>query len=614
MITTLPRQSNPIMPPTIITDLPPELIDHVATFLPTAAALANFSGTNKYIHKCVEADGWSAFNHTKFPSLCPQTTSSHKDTARTLTTLSRAWDRRALVTRALEPHGPITVFPGVRKVEKWQRPKGQTIGFTPHVDVFEHVGPGRRQRREVLAFSAGAELCIRDKRGEDAQWLTYKPVSAFEGRDDITTLHLLRNDQQDVSHGLQVVLGTANGDLKVLRLPDEGSKDLSVSEFVTQRQPVRSSSLLERSDGDTLLAAGMGDSRVSIFPISPSSSSRTAPLSSIDIRPHSSSSRSQHIWSTTFLSPQHIAIGSGPTDHPLNIYAVTPSGLSDRPVREFSLPNSVDDLVEGSVPLAASLAKKITTSVYPIVPLPPSSTACGHGNIFLSGAYDGVIRLHDLRSSSEVEQAYVDPSDDSAIYSLLLRGQESIVAGTARHSLLKVFDMRLGAKSYSYLQAAPTSVDTRPAVGMAKGDWNLFLRPSIHRQTRHGRGSSRSRLLSETSVYSIASPSPSSPYIYAGVENSVLEFAITSVLDKHPDPTFFTDAFTAPKNAADTQRNKQVVDLAMYDQTTSSPKLYTQKSLWETARTSGRGSAVAHTLAFPPAEPGLDERWKLSGH
>nr|POE74707.1 hypothetical protein CFP56_37238 [Quercus suber] len=575
------------MPPTTLTDLPPELVDHITTYLPAAGSLAQLSSTNKYIKKCIEPDGWSTFNRTQFPSLAPQSTASPKDTARTLTTWSRAWDRRAFVARALEPHGRITAFPGALKVERWKRPRGQTIGFTPHVDVVEDVGTGWRQRKERALTKA--EMISR--------LYTY---SGMTGGSRIVNI--------------SVVVGTANGDLKLVKFLGGESKDPSASYFVTQGQPVRSSSVLERSDGSALLAASMGDSRVSIYPVSPSSS-KIAPLCSIDIRPDQAetiSSKNHRVWSTAFLSQQHIAVGLGPSDHPLSIYALTPTGLCEKPVREFGLPNVVDDLVEGSVPLAASFAKNITSSVYPIVTLPPSFAAGGHGNIFLSGAYDGIVRLHDLRSSSDVEQAYVDPSDDSAIYSLLPRGQENILAGTARHSLLKVFDLRLGAKAYSYLDTAPVDHKTRTDIGSAKGDWNLFLRPSMHQQSQHGRGPGRYRS-SETSVYSIAAPSPSSPYIYAGVENSVLELAFTGVLDKHSDPIFSNYAFLSPKNAEDAQRNRQVVDLAMYDQTFSSPKLYTQKSLWETARTSRRGSAVAHTLDFPPAAPGLDERWKLGG-
>lgn len=599
------------MVPTTLTDLPPELIDHITTYLPTASSLAHLGVVSKYLHKCIESDGWSTFNRSRFPSLHPQTLHSSQHVARTLTTLSRAWDRRAFVARVLEPQD-ILAFPGARKLDRWRRPRGQTIGFTPHLDVIEHVGPAWRDRREVLAFSAGAELCLRDQRGDDVKWMTYRRAGASEGRDDITTLHLLRQPEKRGLDGQQLLVGTANGDLTLLDLPTEQEPNATVTHFATQGQPVRSSSILEQAHGNSLLVANMGDSRVSLYPLV-QSTSQVVPISSIDVRPPQSggvSVKNQRVWSTKFLSPSHLAVGLGPSDEPLQIYTVTPTGISHQPTRTFALLNDLDALVEGNVPMAASFSTNITSSIYPIVPLPHSTTAGSNGNVFLSGAYDGIVRLHDLRSPSQVEQAYVDPTDDSAIYSLLPRGQETLLAGTARHSLLKVFDMRMGSKCYTYLDAKPAKLDKQR--DPRSTDWSLFLRPSNHQQAQHAWGANRHRS-SETSIYSLASPSPSSPYVYAGLENSVLELAFTGVLDKHPDSAFFPDSFQSSRHAEEAQRKRQVIDLAMHDQSAASLKLYTQKSLGETVRRSSRGSAVAHTLDFPRCEEALDERWKVGG-
>ena len=82
----------------------------------------------------------------------------------------------------------------------------------------------------------------------------------------------------------------------------------------------------------------------------------------------------------------------------------------------------------------------------------------------------------------------------------------------------------------------------------------------------------------ESSVYSLASPSSSSPYLYAGVENAVLELAFTSILDKHPDPTYFAPWRPQKGGKEDNWRSKEVLDLAMYDQTPDM-KLCIQKSM-----------------------------------
>ncbi|KAI7123884.1 hypothetical protein KC352_g32450, partial [Hortaea werneckii] len=196
-----------------LTNLPPELLDHIVEYLPTANAVANLGATSKSLGHAVDTDGWTTFNRTRFPSLHPANTPDQSHTARTLTTLSKAWDRRGFVTTYIEPRDNVTVYPGGKKIDKWKRPKGQTIGFTPQLDVYEEVGQSWQEREEVLAFSAGAEVCVRRKRRrgseENIAWTTYRPLSAYEGRDDVTTLHLLRPKAQQDSEVQRLVSGTA---------------------------------------------------------------------------------------------------------------------------------------------------------------------------------------------------------------------------------------------------------------------------------------------------------------------------------------------------------------------------------------------------------------------
>lgn len=635
------------MQPTTLTDLPPELLDHIANYLPTARSVSDLGRTNKSLLTFVEKDAWQTFVRTQFPSLNPVNAGSHKDVARTFTTLSKAWDRRAFVARYIEPHGNILAFPGGRRLERWKRPRGQTIGFTPQLDCFEEIGSSWRQRKEVLAFSAGAEICVRERKlggdgGENVRWKTYRPLSASEGRDDVTTLHLVRPHGGDgeAKGGREMVFGTANGDLQLLDLLSDAGSDVSKTYFATQGLPVRSSSLWQEKSTLPLLAANLGDNRVSLYTVDPAQP-KIASSSSLDIRPPQDGHRAYRAWSVNFLSSSNIAVGLGPSDEPIHIYSLTPSGLDKERVRKFSLQNDLDKL-EGEITLSG-FSKKTTSSVYPIVPLPPFSTTAagsGDGQVFLSGAYDGIIRLHDLRSDREVEQAYIDPTDDSAIYSLLPRGQETLVAGTSRHSLLKVFDLRLGAKPYSYLEASTPSqphqntgyerfIARREREAKRVKDWNLFLKP--HNATYPGRGGGNNwaRRSAESSVYSLASPSLHSPYLYAGVENAVVEMAFTSVLDEHPDPVFFSGnsksshrpGSKAMRNYSDSDNNpflsvggvggiktKEVLDLAMYDQT-ADMKLMTQRSLWTTVRS--RELLPEMNAKSLVALTGLDERWKV---
>ncbi|KAI7050457.1 hypothetical protein KC352_g45761, partial [Hortaea werneckii] len=222
-------------------------------------------------------------------------------------------------------------------------------------------------------------------------WTTYRPLSAYEGRDDVTTLHLLRPKAQQDSEVQRLVSGTANGDLWILSIPEDDSEDIPTSYLVTNGQPVRSSSLLHRPSLDQdLLVGNMGDSRVSLYPIDPSAG-KIAPSDSLDIRPPQTNGghtkNQQRVWSSEFLSPNRIATGIGPSSEPLHIYEILPTGFSKEPVRKFSLQN---DLFEPSdEDTVAPAGKKRSSSIYPIAPLPPYNAAGGSvdGNVFLSGAY-----------------------------------------------------------------------------------------------------------------------------------------------------------------------------------------------------------------------------------
>jgi WD40 repeat protein len=620
------------MSPTTLTDLPPELLDHITTYIPSAQGISRLGATSKSLHAYIEKHGWQAFTKARFPSLQPNPPHdedprgpSYRDPARTLTTLSKCWDRRAFIARYTEPAGNVTSYPGVRNVQRWRRPRGQTIGYTPKMSVYEEIGARWNSRREILAFTAGAEICIRDKKThrdglENVRWKTYRPVSAYEGRDDFTTLHLIDPVYSGTRDSLALITGTANGDLWHVIIPESQKDDVHIRYFATQGLPVRDSSLLGGPGEQDLLAANLGDSTISLYPVH-QDADKIAPWCTINVPPPTSTNgdrkRHHRVWSTQFLSEKHLAAGIGISDEPILIFSLTPSGIEQDPIRRFGLQN--DNSAQSSIdlPQPGALASKHASSIYPIVPLPIANAFNAEtyhdSNVFLSGAYDGIIRLHDLRSDRHVEQEYVDPTDDSSIYSLLPRGQEKLFAGSARHSLLKVFDLRLGSKCYSYLDAMNPSLQQQQQqqqqqpnkLTRKSKDWNLFLKSS-----RSGPGGGNHswslRRQHESSVYSLASPSTHSPYIYAGMENAVLELCFTSYTDGYPDPVFFS----GPGGINMGWNHKEIIDLAMYDQT-ADMKLYTQRGLREMTDSGMR----TRTPGKQPKSNGiLDERWTLASN
>lgn len=178
-------------------------------------------------------------------------------------------------------------------------------------------------------------------------------------------------------------------------------------------------------------------------------------------------------------------------------------------------------------------------SVFAIEPLYPSFRAGGsrQGDMFISGWFDGLCRLYDLRTPSGVVSTYRDPLDhDSAIYSLAAFGQERFIAGSARHSLLKIFDFRVpGAKCYSYSSILHTTGndDTlnkfRSSCAQDLPNWGVYLDSGKNRG-RYANG--------DSPVFSLKSVSPYSPVVYAGTSNNIFELNAISADDPHFEPYY----------------------------------------------------------------------------
>jgi len=117
----------------------------------------------------------------------------------------------------------------------------------------------------------------------------------------------------------------------------------------------------------------------------------------------------------------------------------------------------------------------------------------------------------------------MDPIDNSKVYSLLSIGRERIIAGGARHSLLKVFDIRMpGGRAYdSPLQKTPFSPNDSSDERMH--GWATYLHSSTgNRYTPHR--NTRNVVTRESPVYSLASGSPGGAELFAGVESGIWEF------------------------------------------------------------------------------------------
>ena len=291
------------------------------------------------------------------------------------------------------------------------------MGYQPVIDSYEDwVADDWSSRHEVLAWGAGAELVVRlktmgnsaeqmwqnakgdserserfDQHHHMVEWLAYNEDEHMEGRDDITSVNLLRPGQrtQLVSSKAEeeVVVGRANGELALLSLSASQGRSFIRQRYITDGRPVRSASVSVCEN--VLVAACLSDTALALYPL------RSA---NIDISPSSETSiipsgRPGRTWSTRFLAHDRLAVGLGPSVEPIHVYSIGPAGISSEPLRKFGtagadLKISGDDRVD-----TTGCTTSGTSSVYPIAPIAASSQAGGREReIFLSGWYDGVVR------------------------------------------------------------------------------------------------------------------------------------------------------------------------------------------------------------------------------
>ncbi|KNG44764.1 hypothetical protein DDE82_001534 [Stemphylium lycopersici] len=613
--------------------LPNEILSLITNHLDRPRDVLHLSLTCRRLCEFAKLDGWKALLKGRFG--LGGLDSDARNSVHGLTTLYRNWNRRGLVAAYLEPTDKATNM-NTWRPERWRGPQGQTMGYQPSIDSYEEIYGGWAERREVLAWSAGTHIVMRIKetgasverirqREEGAEqatdqtwaydnfkhlntWFTYKIPDSFEGRDDITNLKLLRPHQRDMAHE-DIMFGTASGELSLLSVnPDLGETQLQQYDTAIRGINDFSVSSLEAP----MVAAALADSSLALYSLNRDHTSQEiiAPSSEVKTILDAPFGR---LWSCQFLSDDKVAVGWGPSTQPILVYHIGPDGLSSEPFRCFDMTTS-------------NGANMRPTSVYPILPIPHvANSGSEGGNTFLSGSYDGLIRLHDMRSPNGFEQTFWDPTNDSPVYSLASQGLERIVAGVALHSMIKVFDLRLsGSNAYHTIPIPPdnqkkttgsqnyvaSTVFNRKErkAPTTSGGWNLYLNPRVP-PPRNAYLCDYSRVREDSPVYSLSIPSATSQNVYAGLEGAVESLTFHGIADRHPDPmlsnsvTRFRDSGIIDPRASYDPKHKSL-NLGMYEQGTEEG--LGMQLLVQDGVTSG---AIRQERREAALKKSLDERW-----
>lgn len=386
--------------------LPQELLANIVSFFETTRTLLYLGLTCKRLHEYCDKDGFRVFVQNRFPSMPVH--SHWKDASHAMTTLSRNWDRRAFIARVLVPSFNPGRSENLSMGGNYPHTTGvQTMGYQPVIDSYEEwTGDDWSSRKQVLAWGAGPSLFFRSKRirnktnqasrrakfnaqnqalldqhHQESTWREYKENRFAPGKDDITSVNLLRNMQNLNDEKEYVMIGRASGVLNLVSISAVDSRSVILADFETKERSIKSATVNESSH--PLLAVCLSHSCLALYHIQ-ADTDYVKPCGEIATI---ASGRPGKTWSTRFLRHDCLAVGLGPSQEPIHVYDVRPDGICKDSVRKIGISKAngnASGLEHGN---------SISTSVYPIEPIAPSSVAGGfEGDVFLSGGYDGTVR------------------------------------------------------------------------------------------------------------------------------------------------------------------------------------------------------------------------------
>ncbi|KAL8797619.1 MAG: hypothetical protein Q9182_007169 [Xanthomendoza sp. 2 TL-2023] len=272
--------------PTSIEDLPPELLGHLVCYIQEVQTLLRLGLACKKLHEYVQNDGHRIFVQSHYPWI--PIPPSWKDAVHAMTKLSRAWDRKSLIPRYIKP--PHNAAIAATLTTGRMRRRGQTMGYQPVIDSYDTwIGSGWTSRRETVAWGAGAELVLRvkwmgpdveqewrqaghgqpvgtcfDQHHHKSRWWKILEPTQTDGKDDITTVMLLRETQKSSPGAEYIIVGRASGGLDLLSIthvaPGSWKREIR---FQTNGQNVRAATV--NAAIPPLLAACLGDRTIAIY-------------------------------------------------------------------------------------------------------------------------------------------------------------------------------------------------------------------------------------------------------------------------------------------------------------------------------------------------------------
>ncbi|KAL1970642.1 hypothetical protein VTN77DRAFT_4286 [Rasamsonia byssochlamydoides] len=590
----------------MLAKLPSEIIYHIATFLPTAGALASLAQTCKRLHRIITAENgriFRAFVQSQFPSI--ETPPFWRDAAQALTSRSRALDRHAIIGRFVVPPADAKAV-GIPQATRHDSP---TLGYRPAIDSYEVWTGGRwADRREVLCWGAAAEILMRIRNSGDRieeQWLRFNDLDHISSHDDIRGVYLLRPDhpskETDKEH---LIYARARGDLVHVAISPDDAVYEHKQTFVTDRTEI------DRIDFSTgpgsILAAHSYNGPISLYHTT-TGASEVHPFAVLTADPETR----DPLNLPKFLSSDRLAVGTGRLAQSIVIFDVSNDSVSRQRELTFEDP-----------PRNGLWRTRKSLRVSAIAPF--NLTAQGSrspGDVFLAGWGDRRVRLHDLRSPKSYEREFMDTIDNNPIYCIQPFGHDRFLVGAGADAIVKIFDLRT-QNTYSYVNSNISSSSSSQNGGSSsstspvpRGDFSFFI---SHHSPTSGR---RNHHAYRGPIYAMSSPSPSSSTIYTGIVDGIvrLDFASTDDLTGSNSEWYRDNLALGLKTMMENNSNhnsksagaqnhsggEKILELSGYerpspDNMSASAKLRAQKPFWD----------VTEKDVLTEQETGWDRRWK----
>ncbi|KAJ5572189.1 hypothetical protein N7535_005849 [Penicillium sp. DV-2018c] len=504
----------------LLSELPAEILYLILAHLPTVNALTNLSQTCRRLNTMMMGDEsliFREFVETRFSAI--ETPPYWRDAAQALASRSRALYRKGIIARFVVPSNSTKIGH-----QRPTPPDNSTLGYKPVISSYEiWNGQSWAEKKEVLAWGAGNQLVMRIKQNghrKQQRWLVFDELDAMDVYDDIRSLHLLssrelyKNDT-DVEH---LIFGRCRGDItRLIISPDEATYEHK-QRFKTSGRYLEATDLSQGTN--PTLAAHFADGTIAFYHAD-SEKEEIDPFTCLPPPPRTVNNHMKLLSSST------VAVGTRLPTGSWYVSRFTPAGVST--LRSYG---------RSDIDQNRTTETSREFLIGAIEPLGAHSLAGGSpGEVFLTAWGGHSISLHDLRSPDSEVNVYTDNTDSNPTYSLLAFGHDSFLVGSGGEGLVKVFDLRMGRISGSLDSQMNTGYSYKaPPRHHPKHGFSMFLStfppPTFSDETTSRARPHRQRGTYRGPVYTMSSPSSSSPTVYTGLIGGVaqLDFASTEDL------------------------------------------------------------------------------------